>query len=121
MSWPPDGRLPLAQTIGGGWAGAGRRIVWLSPDLPEGITTMTTATETISAAATVEPRHMDAARDFIAAILAIDPVCRLLGEPHITVESERLWDRFIECYAAVVSGPYAKHGADALRIALSSL
>lgn len=82
---------------------------------------MTTATETSTAGTLVEPGHVEAARRFIAAIVAGDAACRLLGEPHVTAESERLWDRFIDRYAAVVSGPYAKHGSDALRIALSSL
>lgn len=82
---------------------------------------MTTATDTMSAATLVEHDHMEAAGRFIAAIVAGDPVCRLLGEPHVTVESERLWDLFVERYAAVATGPYARHGADALRVALSSL
>lgn len=82
---------------------------------------MTTATETISAATLVRREHLDAAGRFIAAIVAGDAAVQLLGEPHITAESERLRDRFIERYAIVASGPYAKHGADALRIALSSL
>jgi hypothetical protein len=82
---------------------------------------MTTATPTIGATALVPSAHTDAARDFIAAILAIDPLCRLIGEPHLTAEAERLWNRFIDGYSAAVSGPYAKHGADALRIALSGL
>ena len=64
---------------------------------------------------------MEAARDFITAILTIDPLCRLVGEPHLTAEAERLWDRFVDGYAAAVAGPYAKRGADALRIALSGI
>ena len=82
---------------------------------------MTTATETISQATLIQADHREAARRFIEAIVAGDATCRLLGEPHATAESERLWDRFIERYAEIVSGPYAKHGADALRIALSSI
>ncbi len=82
---------------------------------------MTTATETISAATLIDRDHLAAAGLYIAAIVAGDPVCALLGEPHATVESERLWDLFVERYAAVATGAYAKHGADLLRIALSSL
>lgn len=79
---------------------------------------MTTATETTSPAALVEPAHIDAAGRYIAAILSGDPLTAILGEAYATAESERLWDRFVSRYADVVSGAYAKHGADALRIAL---
>ena len=82
---------------------------------------MTTATETTSAATLVERDHMEAAGRYIAAIVAGDPVCSLLGEAHLTAEAERLWDHFVERYAAVATGAYAKHGDDLLRIALSSL
>jgi hypothetical protein len=82
---------------------------------------MTTATETISAATLIDHDHMEAAGRYILAIVAGDPVCVLLGEPHLTAESERLWDLFVARYAAVATGAYAKHGADLLRIVLSSL
>lgn len=82
---------------------------------------MTTAIETLSPAALLEREHMESARRFIAAIVAGDKVTRLLGEPHALAEAERLWDQFLERYVAVTSGPYARHGSDALRISLSSL
>jgi len=82
---------------------------------------MTTATETLSPAALTEREHMAAARRFIAAIVAGDQLIRLLGEPHALAEAERLWDQFLERYGAVTSGPYARHGPDALRIALSGI
>ena len=64
---------------------------------------------------------IEAAGRYIAAILSGDPLTAILGETYATAESERLWDRFVSRYAGVVSGAYAKHGADALRIALTCI
>lgn len=82
---------------------------------------MPTATETMSVSERIAPDHMDAAGRFITAVLAADPLSAVLGQEYVTAESERLWDRFVTRYTAVTSGAYAKHGADALRIALSSI
>jgi hypothetical protein len=82
---------------------------------------MATATETTSAAELIGAAHIEAAGRYISAILAGDPLTGILGETYAIAESERLWDRFVMGYADVVSGPYARHGADALRIALTGI
>ena len=82
---------------------------------------MTTATTTLDAVEKIERTHLEAASRFIDAIVQRDPLTALLGHEYRTGESERLWDRFIERYTDVASGPYAKHGMDALRVALSGL
>lgn len=82
---------------------------------------MATATETTGVPELISPDHIEAAGRYIAAILAGDPLTAILGEAYTIAESERLWDRFVSRYADVVSGPYAKHGADALRVALTSV
>ena len=82
---------------------------------------MTLATTTLDAVEKIERAHLVAAGHFIEAIVDHDPLSLLLGYGYQASESERLWDRFIERYTDVASGAYAKHGNDALRLALTSL
>ena len=82
---------------------------------------MTTATTTLRAVETIERAHLEAAGRYIQAIVDHDPMSGTLGHEYRTAESERLWDRFIDRYNDVASGAYARHGPDALRIALAGL
>ena len=82
---------------------------------------MTTTMTTLDAVEKIERAHLEAASRFIEAIVDHDPLGPMLGYGYRTSESERLWDRFIERYNDAVTGAYARHGNDALHLALSSL
>jgi hypothetical protein len=64
--------------------------------------------------------HREAAERYIAAIVRRDPI-HLVGGPFEDARTKELIGRFEADYANVGSGPYARHGADALRIALGRL
>jgi hypothetical protein len=81
----------------------------------EATTTQAPATEFVIPAA-----HLEAARCYVAAILKHDPV-HLLGAEHIAARMQELLNRFEADYTMLGQGPYARHGADALRIALGRL
>lgn len=72
-------------------------------------------------AATIDPEALEAARRYIAVIVARDPLAVRLGPDWTRVEAARLLDRFLERYAEVATGPYARPRAEAVRVALSSL
>ena len=69
----------------------------------------------------IHPASLAAARRYIAAIVARDPLHERLGPDWAEIEVDRLLARFVDRYAAVATGPYSKRGPDALRIALSSI
>lgn len=69
----------------------------------------------------IDPAALDVARAYIAVIVERSPLRQTLGPDWADVEAERLLRRFVDRYAGVASGPYAKHGKDALRVALSGI
>jgi hypothetical protein len=81
----------------------------------EATTTQVPATEFVIPAA-----HREAAERYIAAIVKRDPV-NLVGGEFVAARTKELQDRFDADYANLGRGAYARHGADALRIALGKL
>jgi hypothetical protein len=62
----------------------------------------------------------EAASRYIAAIVSLDRRAR--GDAGFAAwRTRQLWDQFGAEYAAVATGPYARHGQAALRIALGRL
>ncbi len=80
--------------------------------------TTTQQTETIEIV--IPEAHREAATRYIVAIIARDPLA-LLGDTYVETRSQELWARFAADYRSLHQGPYARHGADALRIALEKL
>ena len=64
--------------------------------------------------------HQDAAHRYIAAVVGRHAVASL-GDAHRDARANELWDQFTGTYADLSTGGYARHGADALRIALGRL
>jgi hypothetical protein len=64
--------------------------------------------------------HRDAATRYIAAILRRDCVA-LPGDAFVAARTRELLARFESDYVSLSHGPYARRGADALRIALGKL
>lgn len=62
-----------------------------------------------------------AARAYIEAILARDPLGAEHGPIYRTAERERLWANFEDRYERLVTGAYAKPPREAVGIALSSI
>jgi hypothetical protein len=79
-----------------------------------------TTTQSASAQYIIPAAHREAATRYIAAIVQRDPVS-LVGGAFVEARSRELWDRFESDYTSLNRGPYARHGADALRIALGKL
>jgi hypothetical protein len=80
--------------------------------------------ETRSAAQTpleIDPAHLDAAERYVDAIVTRDPLYARLGPDWAALEAARLMQRFLDAYTAVATGDYAKHGRDALRVALAAI
>jgi hypothetical protein len=75
------------------------------------------AEETVASSIPVD--HRVAAHRYIAAIVEREGARRLDG-PFGDLQS-LLWHRFVTDYAAVTSGPFARHGSDAIRAALGRL
>ena len=71
--------------------------------------------------ASIPAEHRDAADRYIAAIVRTDPLTALIGQEYIAGRTAWLLDQFVENYGDISRGPYARHGPDALRIALASL
>ena len=64
--------------------------------------------------------HQEAAHRYIAVIVGRDPIAAL-SQTLLERRRDELWDQFVTMYADLSTGGYARHGADALRIALSRL
>jgi hypothetical protein len=64
--------------------------------------------------------HREAAERYVAVIVSRDPEA-LLGGSFVETRTRELLDRFEADYMSLNRGPYARHGADALRIALGKL
>ena len=79
------------------------------------VTTTTRQTED-----TLTEEFRDSAARYIDAIARRDPRANL-GPDYVAYRASELWDTFIANYAAVQLAPYARHGRDAVRIALSQL
>ncbi len=65
----------------------------------------------------ITPDHERQVRAYIWAIVAR----RSSSVEESQAEAARLWEKFGETYAALVSGAYAKNEADAVPIALSKI
>ena len=70
---------------------------------------------------TIPEAHRVAADRYIAAILRRDPLAPILGDGYVDERTANLWKAFADHYAEVAIGPYARHGADALQIALGKI
>ncbi len=81
----------------------------------EATTAQTQTTEFVIPAA-----HREAAHRYIAAIVRREPA-HLVGGEFETARTQELLDTFEAAYSGLNHGPYARHGADALRIALGRL
>ena len=68
----------------------------------------------------IPTEHREAAARYIAEIARRDAVAEL-GPEYEAERAGDLWETFVVTYKAVATGPYAKRGADAIRIALSRL
>jgi hypothetical protein len=62
-----------------------------------------------------------AARAYIEAIVARDPLAAEHGPIYRTAERERLWANFEDRYERLVTGAYAKPPREAVGIALSAI
>ena len=80
----------------------------------------TVATASVPTAVTINDEHRDSASRYIEAIARRDPLA-FLGPEYLAVRTSELWDTFMATYQAVQQGPYAKHGRDAVRVALGRL
>jgi hypothetical protein len=68
----------------------------------------------------IPAEHREAAARYIAEIARRDALAKLGPE----FEAERageLWETFVATYRSVSTGPYAKRGTDAIRVALGRL
>jgi len=65
----------------------------------------------------ISPEEERRARAYIWAIVARAD----LSADELEAETGRLWKRFGDTYAALTTGPYAKSGYDAFRIALGQI
>jgi hypothetical protein len=82
---------------------------------------METTTHPTEAIEIVIPEaHREAATRYIVAIIGRDPLA-LVGDTHVESRTHELWARFETDYRSLHQGPYARRGADALRIALEKL
>jgi len=79
-----------------------------------------TATQPQPIEVTIPEAHREAAERYIAAIVRRDPVC-LVGTDAVSRRCRELLAEFEFHYRRVGHGPYARRGADALRIALGRL
>ena len=79
------------------------------------VTMTTTPTEII-----IPDDHRDSAVRYIEAIAKHDQYA-FLGPEFVAVRTSELWDQFVATYTALQVGPYARHGQDAVRIALGRL
>jgi len=79
-----------------------------------------TTTQTQTPEISIPVAHREAADRYVAAILRHDPV-HLLGDEFVAARTRELLDRFEADYISLGRGAYARHGADALRIALGRL
>jgi hypothetical protein len=68
----------------------------------------------------IPTEHREAAARYIAEIARRDPLA-FLGPEYEAERVSELWDRFVDAYRAASSGAYARHGRDAVRIALARL
>jgi hypothetical protein len=66
----------------------------------------------------IDPADEASARAYIEAILRHGDVSAKFGPEFEAAERRRLWGVFATRYLEVSSPPLAKHGADALRVAL---
>jgi hypothetical protein len=73
-----------------------------------------------SATVLIPEAHEAAASRYIAAIVSRD-VLASLGDEYVRSRTVELWHQFVTNYSSIAVGPYARHGADALRIALGRL
>ena len=64
--------------------------------------------------------HRDSAIRYIEAIAQHDRYA-FLGPEFVAVRTSELWDQFVADYTSLQIGPYARHGQDAVRIALGRL
>ncbi len=79
-------------------------------------------TASVSAPAFAVPEdHLLAARRYIDAIVATDRLVEVLGDGYADERRGRLESQYVETYGLVASGPYARRGDDAHRIAMSQL
>lgn len=76
----------------------------------------------VTAVTTLEipAEHREAAARYIAEIARRDAHARL-GPEYEAERAGELWETFLATYQAVSTGPYAKRGTDAIRIALGRL
>ena len=79
-----------------------------------------TTTQSQSVEVMIPEAHREAAERYIAAIVRHEPA-HLLGAEAEATRSAELFTEFELNYRRVGHGPYARHGADALRIALGRL
>lgn len=68
----------------------------------------------------IPEEHREAATRYIAEIARRDPLA-FLGPAYEAERASELWDCFVDFYQTVSTGPYAKRGGDAIRIALGRL
>ncbi len=80
--------------------------------------TQTISSESVSME--IPPVHREAATRYISALARRDPLA-MLGEAYVRSRSQELWEAFAASYARLATGPYARHGADLIRIALTRL
>ena len=80
----------------------------------------TVATASGPTEVTIPEEHRDSANRYIEAIARRDPFA-FLGPDYVAMRASELWDEFIAHYGTLQRGPYAKHGRDAVRIALGRL
>jgi hypothetical protein len=79
-----------------------------------------TIAQTDAAQFVIPVAHREAAERYVAVIVSREPEA-LLGGAFIETRKRELLDRFEADYMSLSRGPYARHGADALRIALGKL
>jgi len=80
----------------------------------------TTAAEPQVTSFTIPVAHRQAATGYIAAIVRRERLA-LIGSAFAEARARELLDQFEADYASLNLGPYARHGSDALRIALGRL
>jgi hypothetical protein len=62
----------------------------------------------------------EAAASYISAIVAHD-ACSSMGIGFAELRTRQLTEQFVAAYTAVATGPYARRGNDALRLALGRI
>ncbi len=80
----------------------------------------TTAAEPQAVAFVIPPAHRQVAAGYIAAIVRRERLALISGA-FAEARSRELHGQFEAAYASLNVGPYARHGSDALRIALGRL